>query len=294
MINGKKVLIVGGSSLLGKYLLMTSPVGNYVTATWCRNYQEGIDWQMDITDLPSVHYVYDTVRPDFTILCSAIGSVDYCETHYKEAYAVNVEGVQNVIAACKDYHSSLMYVSSNAVFKGDDAPYSEKDEASPVNRYGKMKTMAEQYVLSDLIHRTVIRPIMLYGWPYKGGRGNWITFVTESLRANKDIYIVDDVTTQPTYALHCARIMWHLLDRHIGICHIAGEETMSLWEFARMIAHTWGYDRGLVHSITSNDERLKDMAPRPVNPTYCLDKQHSYNLYASARTIDGLRRVWNE
>lgn len=69
MISGKKVLIVGGSSLLGRYLLMTAPEGNFITATWCRNYQPGIDWQMDITNVPSVHYVFDAVRPDIVIMC---------------------------------------------------------------------------------------------------------------------------------------------------------------------------------------------------------------------------------
>jgi dTDP-4-dehydrorhamnose reductase len=187
-----------------------------------------------------------------------------------------------------------MYCSSNAVFKGDDAPYSETDIMGSVNTYGFMKVTAEQDV-DNLLHYQIVRPIMLYGWPYKSGRGNWVTFVTESLKANKPIRVVDDVTTQPTYAMHCARIMWHILDREQpGIWHVAGEETMSLWEFARMIAHVWGYDREMVQAIRSDDHMLKDTAPRPIDPTYCLDKLHSINMHASARTIDGLRRMWNE
>jgi dTDP-4-dehydrorhamnose reductase len=294
VISGNRILIIGGSGLLGKYLLQSAPPGNYITATWCRNYQEGIDWQMDITKQSSIHYVFDAVRPDYVIMCSAIGSVDYCEQHYKEAWAVNVTGVQNVVSACQDYDSTLMYCSSNAVFAGDDAPYYETDPVGPVNRYGRMKVAAEEAV-SKMIRYHIVRPIMLYGWPYKGGRGNWVTFVTESLKAGKIIHIVDDVNTQPTYALNCAKVMWDLLGKESGVWHIGDIDVMNLFTFAKLIAHVWGLDKDLIHAIKSSDPMLKDMAPRPVDPTYCTDKVKAASAeYEHFTTIDGLRRMWYE
>src|SRR5688572_6590804 len=142
-----KTLITGGSSLLGKALLNTIPQDYQVESTWYTNYvgaQAG--HQLNVTDKSQVRYLFDRVQPELVIHCAANGSVDFAEKNYSEASLVNVQGTENILRAARDYHAKVVYISSNAVFDGDNPPYSEVSHLSPINAYGSIKKQAEQKV----------------------------------------------------------------------------------------------------------------------------------------------------
>lgn len=42
----------------------------------------------------------------------------------------------------------LLYISTDYVFDGDNSPYKETDEPTPINEYGKLKLMGEKAVLA--------------------------------------------------------------------------------------------------------------------------------------------------
>jgi len=42
----------------------------------------------------------------------------------------------------------LLYISTDYVFSGDESPYKETDEPSPINEYGRLKLLGEKAVLA--------------------------------------------------------------------------------------------------------------------------------------------------
>lgn len=42
----------------------------------------------------------------------------------------------------------LLYISTDYVFNGDESPYKETDEPSPINEYGRLKLLGEKAVLA--------------------------------------------------------------------------------------------------------------------------------------------------
>jgi len=42
----------------------------------------------------------------------------------------------------------LLYISTDYVFDGDNSPYKETDNPTPINEYGRLKLLGEKAVLS--------------------------------------------------------------------------------------------------------------------------------------------------
>ena len=289
-----RVLITGASGLLGRYLLMTAPEEWSVTPThYSRDVFNGNSYRMNVNDTIEVDQVFDVVRPDVVVHCAALGSVDYCEKHPAHARLVNLRGTSHILEAAKFWAAKVVFVSTNAVFDGENPPYAESDERMPVNTYGIVKKAAEDLVMDYGYDWMIVRPIMLYGWPYPGGRGNWATRIVEFLSAGMELNIVADTVTQPTYAWDCADAIWKLL-RHDDlpeVCHVAGYRRFSLYDYACTVADVWGFDKELIRPVASDHFPL--LARRPRNTTYDLARMVGYGI-SPAELDDGLRRMKQE
>lgn len=264
-----KVLITGGSSLLGRYLHQTKPDGVVLASTWHTNHVPGTNHQLDITNPQQVRHVFGIVKPDVVIHCAANGSVDYAERNFTEAHMVNVIGTRHITEAATDSEAKLVYISSNAVYDGEHPPYLAECPQRPINRYGQLKQLAEneaKYNFAPLI----IRPFLLYGWPHSGGRGNWAVMVIDALRQGKPVKMVNDHIWMPTYAHDAAAAIWQLLDRENEAFNIAAPERVTLYEFAVKVAEVWGLDSSLIEPVSS--DYFPNIAPRPHDTTYDLTK----------------------
>lgn len=269
------ILITGGSGLLGKSLKETHPPGVEIKSTWYTNCI-GSDYQLDVCNKSQVNYVCNLVKPDMIIHCAANGSVDYAEKNFSEVRNVNVEGTKNIARAAYDWRAKLVFISTNAVFAGDNPPYHETSDRQPVNRYGSIKREAEERVM-ELNRWLIIRPFLLYGWPHKNARSNWFSTIFQALLEKRQLRLVDDVYWQPTNAQDCAKAIWQLLDYKNEIFHVATDDRVTLYKFGQIIARLWGYEEtDLIQPIASSE--LKGIAPRPVDTTYDLTKLHEAGI----------------
>ncbi len=64
-------------------------------------------------------------NPNIIIHCAAMGSVDYAQSNYNGAMKVNLRGTMDLLALAEEINSKFVFLSTNAVFKGDDPPYDE-------------------------------------------------------------------------------------------------------------------------------------------------------------------------
>lgn len=272
-----RVLITGGSSLLGKSLTETKPESIELHSTWFTNHVGLPMYHLDVCNKSQVAYVFEKAKPEVVIHCAAVGSVDYSETHFTETRQVNVLGTQNVLQAAADFKALFVYISTNAVFDGSSPPYDEAHHRQPVNRYGSIKREAENLVMASR-NWLIIRPFMLYGYPYPGGRGNWFTAILSLLGGGETVNLVDDTYWQPSLASDVAQAIWQLIElgKKDEVYHVASDERMSLYGFGLHIAQAWDYDFGLIQPIPSSS--LKGIALRPVDTTFKLDKIHELGI----------------
>jgi dTDP-4-dehydrorhamnose reductase len=289
-----KVLVTGGSSLLGKYLAATKPNNVTLGCTWYSNFVSSTHYHLDIMDRTQVHNVFNYLKPDIVIHCAAIGDVNLAEIDYQAVYETNVLGTENIIRAAKRVNAKVVYVSSNAVFRGNEPPYAEDNRCDSVNNYGKIKRKAERLLIDwpDL-DWLIIRPFMLYGWPYTGGRGNWGATIINKLGTKEPIKLVNDTIWMPTYAEDMAKAIWRLIEVGWwgGVYHIASPERATLHTFGLKIAKVYGFDIGLIEGVSSS--HFPTIAPRPHDTTYNLDKITRLGIKLDG-IESGIRRMRDE
>jgi len=271
----KRVLITGATGILGKALIDTRPEGLDIYLTFLRELPHALSQystaRLDVGSEEQVAKVFEWADPEVVIHLAGMGNVDFAERNQSLAYAINVEGTQNVINACRRHASKLIFLSSNAVFCGECPPYNEDSSCRPVNYYGRLKVIAEDMVKRSGLDHVIMRAIMMYGWHYPQSRANPVTSWLDSLTEFRPIKVVSDRYSQPLLATDCALAIWETLNSgKCGIYHIAGPDRLSLYEFALCVAEIFELKKSLIEPVPS--VYFPDLAPRPVDTSFLISK----------------------
>lgn len=289
-----RVLITGGTGLLGKSLLESDPSGWEILATRHTN-RPPAEWAgsfhpLDVRDADAVGRLLRELQPDAVIHTASIGSVDEAERDPVGARAVNVEGTRNVAQACKRQKAFLVQISSNAVFDGLNPPYSEESPTGPANLYGRIKLEAEAAVREAGGPHLIVRPILMYGWPWPDGRGNIVTRWLEALEAGHPVPVDDRIFSMPLSVEDCAKTIRTALEKKMtGTLHVAGPERLSLVEFSKAVARIFGYPQTSIEPIPA--EVLARLAPRPKDTSF-LTRRLSEELGIRPMDVEkGLTRM---
>ena len=99
---------------------------------------------LDITNKELVKKILKSTTPDILINTAAITNTNYCETHKKRAYEVNVEGVRNLVEFFRG--SKFIQISTDYVFDGKKGKYKKKEKPNPINFYGLTKLKGENII----------------------------------------------------------------------------------------------------------------------------------------------------
>lgn len=268
----KRVLITGGTGLLGVAIQQSAPVDIQVFSVYFpeRSLPTLLPFPIcvaDVSNWQQMQSIFEWAKPDVVIHTAAIGSVDFAEKNREQTGKVNVGGTEVVVELCRAFHSRIIYISSNAVFDGRTPFYSETDSVNPINYYGQLKVEAENIVKEGGIPWAIVRPILMYGWPYPGERDNPVVWWIRSLKENKSIKVVDNVFNKPLPAWSCAEVVWAVIQQnHTGIYHAAGKDRVSLYQFALQTAEVFNLDASLVTPVP--DSYFPEIAPRPQDTSF--------------------------
>lgn len=151
-----KILVSGGSGLLGRQLKLLDPS---IISTSRK--------ELDVSNYDSVTLQIRKNKPDTFLHLAAFTDNRKLEKDPKRAIIDNIVGTSNVTLACMESNVRLVYISTDYVYSGKRGNYSEEDEILPVNRYAWSKLGGEcavrQYE-NSLIIRTSFGPLK---FPYE-------------------------------------------------------------------------------------------------------------------------------
>ncbi len=296
----KKILITGVNGLIGqaigKVLLKQKGFKTYFTgiaacriANFKQNYVE-----LDISNKNQVEFVIGKLQPDVIINCAAISHVDVCEENPELCNKVNVFGVQNMVDVIQLRNNiKLIHLSSDFVFSGEKLNYVESDIPNPISAYGISKLDGEKIIQQNLSDYQIIRTVLVYGFGEALSRNNILTWVYQSLKQNKSISVVNDQFRTPTYVEDLAEGIKKLVEKsEVGIFHISGSEPTSIYNFAKSIAKIFGFNEGLISSISSN--ALNEKGKRPPKTGFNLQKVGTLINFQPKSIIDGLSTAKNQ
>ncbi|WP_322084997.1 SDR family oxidoreductase [Burkholderia sp. BCC1999] len=230
--------------------------------------------QLDVLDQPALEHLFETRQPAAVILCAAERRPDVCERDPAAARAINVDAPARVGALAARYGAWTLGISTDYVFDGKAAPYTEDATPNPLNIYGRTKLEGDAALLAASSLSCVLRLPLLFG-PIADWSESAVTSLAPatvaSARPGAQAVGMDAWAIRyPTYTPDVAKVIRDLTLRHLagesvtGIRHWSGEEPMTKHDIAQRIAAALGVDA----SLTPIDQPT-DATPRPYD--YHLD-----------------------
>lgn len=261
-----RVLIIGALGQLGTALCEVFADTHLIKAD-----TGDTEVALDIRDRNSVMRMMLDLQPDIVVNTAAEHDLPRCEKNPEQSFEVNAVGAFYVAQACKEVGANVIYISTDYVFGGCSAvrrmPYSEQDLPVPLNVYGASKLAGEYLVAATCPGHFVVRTAGLYGLAPCRGKGgmNFVERMLNLAASGKDIRVVDDEFTTPTYTCVLARQIRLLVEKGVpGIYHATCDGWCSWYEFAASIFEIMGVQANL--SAAKSHEFQSDVR----RPTYTV------------------------
>jgi dTDP-4-dehydrorhamnose reductase len=274
-----RVLITGANGLLGQKLVSDFSSSQQVLGIDLSEESflkpSNFSYQKkDITKKEELKLLFEDFQPNVVINSAAYTDVDGCEINKELAWAVNVEGVRNLVQLCPANKSKLVHFSTDYVFDGGKGPYSEDDPTHPKSFYGETKLESEKIVISSGVDFLIIRTNVLYGTGINVKK-NFFLWLYEKLSLNHKIRVVTDQFNNPTLADNLSSATKELTERKASrIFHIAGNTYLSRYDFAMKVAQVFKFDEKNI--IPAKTVELKQKAFRPLKGGLKIDKAKAF------------------
>lgn len=262
-----RVFITGGSGLLAlNWALAVRDRASVILALHDRvvamNGVDAVHCGLDTVD--EVARAIDAIQPTMVIHAAGLASVEGCEADEALARHVNVEIAHNVAAACVRSGVPLAHISTDHLFRGDEALVTEQHPVDPQNVYARTKAMAEQRVLDVSPDALVVRT-NFFGWGPRHRR-SFSDRIIDPLRLGERVTLFTDVFYTPILVETLSHAVHDLLRAGAGgIVHVTGDERVSKHEFGLRVARRFGLDAGLIRAGLASNEPSRVRRPRDMS-----------------------------
>lgn len=295
--HSNKILITGSNGLLGQKLValcIENKIDFLATAkddnrfSLCPNEKFKI---LDITESSQVDQVIKEYQPTHIINTAAMTNVDDCEENAERCYAINYDGVNNILQAIKGCSIHLIQISTDFIFDGEKEVYDETDLPNPLGTYGKSKWEAEQLLQkSNYRPITILRTSLLYGIGEALKKSNIFVWAMDQLRKGEDLNIVDDQMRTPTFVDDLARACLKVVQLNLeGVYNIAGGDVLSMYQFILILADYLQVNKNKVHPISTN--KLNQKAPRPKSSGLDITKAQQEMSFQPTHFLESLKAI---
>jgi len=268
-----KFLVTGSAGLVGQQVVKYLSKSNQVFSCYNESKPEyGDSVKMDLKNYEMISSVLTEIKPDVVIHLGAMTGVDLCEKEKTSASEINTKATEIIAKECSKLNSFLVYVSTDYVFDGNFGMYKEDDVANPLGFYGKSKLEGEKAVQNFSTNWCIARTSTPFGLhPTKKSFPMW---VIENLQKQKQIDVLIDQFTSPTYVPNLSRMLIEISERRItGIIHAAGASKISRYQMASMVSDKLNLDGTLLKQISMN--KMKWVAQRPKDSSLDVSRASS-------------------
>jgi len=268
-----KVLVTGSAGLVGQQVVKDLSNSHQVFSCYNESKPEyGDSVKMDLKNHEMISSILTEKKPDIVIHLGAMTGVDLCEKEKTSASEINTKATEIIAKECSKLNSFLVYVSTDYVFDGNLGMYKEDDITNPLGYYGESKLEGEKVVQNFSTNWCIARTSTPFGLhPTKKSFPMW---VIENLQKQKQIDILIDQFTSPTYIPNLSRMLIEISERRItGIIHAAGASKISRYQMASMISDKLNLDGSLLKQISIDE--MKWVAQRPKDSSLDVSRASS-------------------
>jgi dTDP-4-dehydrorhamnose reductase len=268
-----KILILGSTGMLGSEIFKVfSNVKKYDLFTSSRTKMRESKNHIEI-DLVNEDYLkkIQKIDPDLVIYCTGNTSVSECELNPDMAKKLHIDVPGQISRVCK----KIIYISTDSVFSGEHPPYTEESLTSPINFYAQSKSEGEKEIKKKSSDYMIIRTNM-YGIGSSRGE-SLVEWAVSNMSLGNKIDGFADLFFNPLSVNQISYAIKFLIEKDFtGTINVAGDYSISKYEFLSILATSLEYNSDLVIRSISSDFFS---VPRPKNTTLSIKniKQLGFN-----------------
>jgi len=259
-----KFLVTGSSGLVGQQVTLDLTENNQEVYSCFHNEEpvHGNPVKLDLGDSEQIIKTIQKIKPDVIIHLAAMTNVDLCETEKEIAYLINAKSTEILAKESAKIDAFFEYISTDYVFDGTKPLKKENDTPNPLGYYGKTKLDGELSLNNMASSWAIARTSTPFGLHPK--KKSFPIWVKESLESQKQIKVLTDQYTSPTYVPNLSKMLIEVATKKIsGIIHLAGATRISRYDFAQMVAEKLDLDKSLLLKARTSDMDWK--AKRPMD-----------------------------
>ena len=263
-----KVLLTGSSGQLGREIIHLKPSGiNLIKANrFC----------LDLSNPESCQSYIKRIKPDWIINCGAYTNVEQAESEKELAYLINSLSVKYLAESIKNIDSKFIQISTDYVFNGNqNIPYVPEDLKSPINVYGKTKSIGEDFI-KKIFKNNNKAIIIRTSWLMGPTGQNFALKMLDLLSSKEKVDVIDDQIGSPTSTNTLAKACWQTIYLNTKgeslppILHIANEGEASWFDIAIEIKKI-AKDIGLIQKpVTINPISSSNYPTKAKRPKYSV------------------------
>ncbi|MEM9909077.1 MAG: NAD(P)-dependent oxidoreductase [Cyanobacteria bacterium P01_D01_bin.44] len=261
-----RLLVTGASGFLGWHVCHQACDRYQVYGTFCTQSVSSPHFatgHLDLSDASALGALFDQLQPDAVIHTAAQSRPNHCQQHPTESYQINVAASETLAQFCAEGSIPMVFTSTDLVFDGQHAPYTETDRPRPVNIYGAHKVEAEQRILMAHPAAVICRMPLMFGAATPTAQSFLQGFVS-TLQAGKPLSLFTDEFRTPAAATDAAAgLLLAVTHPGSGLWHLGGPERLSRYEFGQRMVKAWGLDSTLLKACRQADVSMA--APRPAD-----------------------------
>jgi len=267
----KRLLVTGGAGFLGNHLLRRAT--HFIAAGTLHHTPTtslpGVTFHVcDLQQPQEVRVLLDRVRPDIIIHAA-------CSERGKGLNAI-VPAAGLLAIHTAEQNIRLIHLSTDQVFDGTYAPYTEEHPTHPINPYGTAKAEAETLMASLNPLATIVRTSLLYDLRTPDHQ---TVRLIQTAQTGEPYRLFTDECRCPIWVENLADVLLELARKdYAGILHVAGPDRLNRWEFGMGLLHHFGVtatsniqqgtirESGLVRpkDLTMDSSRAKQLLQTPL------------------------------
>lgn len=270
MKGSNKILILGGSSFVGRHL--SARLGDTAIPTYFMNpIKNGILFNSLSMRISEIFNSKEKISHAVILLGDS--NPETCANDIKKSNKLNVESIKLIIDDLVRLNVKPVFTSSEFVFDGKAGNYIESDEPNPILTYGKQKLEIENYLKKSCSDYIVVRLAKVVGSEKNDDTlfTNWI----EDIKQNKEeIICAYDQIFSPIFVNDVVEAIISLINKNSnGVFHLASIKPYSRIELLKMLVSEINKIVPLNVNIlpcSIHDFKLKEK--RPLNVSMAPDK----------------------
>jgi len=276
-----KILITGGSGLLGQYLNLKLSEKNKLLTVYnnhignCFNFNS---IQIDLRDYKKLAEIFISFKPEVVIHTAAISNPSISQSiPAKEIYNTNVEVTAKIAQLCDVNKSKLIYSSTDLVYAGyRESMLGEDAKLIPISLYAETKLMGEVKIQEIFNNYIILRTALLYGFGLNHSTCHFHKMYND-LKNGKPVKLFIDQFRTPLSLLEASRFICELIDKNITgeIINFGGCERLSIYELGERLCELANFDKNLLVKIKMDD---KPELPKVADVSMNTDKLKSYGI----------------